>query len=363
MTPRERVEIALRGGHSDRVPFTMYESKVPQCVAEREMRNRGMCIVKRDVPVFTAHHPNVKTSQNVYWENNKQFTRTLYETPVGNLSTLSESAGFTSWRHERMFKKPDDYKAILFFIQDECCEPNYDAFALAEKDFGGDAIFRAGFGLEPLQFLISSNTIGMQDFCTEWMDNRDEILKLYDALVENRRKVYPLVAESPALHANYGGNVTPEIIGLETFEKYYVQHYNEAAEVMHQQGKLIGCHFDANCKLLSRAIADTDLDYIEAFTPAPDTDMTLAEARDAWPNKVLWLNFPSSLHLRSDAEVESASVDLLNQVKMIDGLIIGITEDIPPERWQNSCRAIMDGLDRHARENPALYKNRKHKLR
>jgi len=28
------------------------------------------------------------------------------------------------------------------------------------------------------------------------------------------------------------------------------------------------------------------LDYIEAFTPAPDTDMTLAAARKAWPDKV-----------------------------------------------------------------------------
>ena len=52
------------------------------------------------------------------------------------------------------------------------------------------------------------------------------------------------------------------------------------------------------------AIAATDLDYIEAFTPAPDTDMTLAEARKAWPDKVLWLNYPSSLHLKSDARVE-----------------------------------------------------------
>ncbi len=37
--------------------------------------------------------------------------------------------------------------------------------------------------------------------CIEWMDNRDEIFKLYDIIVENRRKIYPLVAESPASHA------------------------------------------------------------------------------------------------------------------------------------------------------------------
>lgn len=356
LTPRKRVELSLRGGHSDRVPFTIYETKIPQCVVEREMRNRGMCIVKRDVSAVKVHMPNVKVTQQVYWENGKQLTRTWYETPVGKVSTLIEAAGFTSWIHEKMFKSPEDYKTILFVIQDERFEPNYEAFANAERAFGEDAIFRAGIGLEPLQSLVSGQYMDMQDFCIEWMDNRDEILKLYGALVEKRRQQYPLIAQSPALFANYGGNVTPDIIGLETFEKYYVPHYNEAAAVFHKHGKLLGCHFDANCKLISKAIAGTALDYIEAFTPAPDTDMTLAEARAAWPVKVLWLNFPSSVHLKSDAEVEATTLDLLDQAGTMDGLIMGVTEDMPPHRWQVSCRAILTGLERHARENPGRYR-------
>jgi hypothetical protein len=333
---------------------------IPQCVAEREMRNRGLCIVKRDAPVFKTHRPNVRVTRHVYWEGERQMTRTLYETPVGDLTTLTEAAGFTSWRHERMFKSPEDYRALLFLIQDEVYEPTYASFTRAERDFGHDAVFRAAFGLEPLQSLISGMMFDTQSFCLEWMDRRDEILELYDAVVENRRRIYPLVAKSPALHANYGGNVVPEVIGLETFERYYLQHYNEAAEVMHAHGKLVGCHFDANCRLFAKAIAQTDLDYVEAFTPAPDTDMTLGEAREAWPDKVLWLNFPSSIHLRTDDEVEQATVDMVDELDTVDGLIMGITEDIPADRWQDSCRAIMDGLARHAREQPGMYAERDH---
>ncbi len=83
--------------------------------------------------------------------------------------------------------------------------------------------------------------------------------------------------------------------------------------------------------------------------------MTLGEARAAWPDKVLWLNFPSSVHLKPDAEVEQTAVDLLNEVATTDGLLMGVTEDMPPERWQDSCRAIMAGLERHAREQPDMY--------
>jgi hypothetical protein len=355
LTPRQRVETVLRGGHGDRVPFTVYECMIPQCTAERELRNRGLCIVKRDVRTFKTVLPNVKMTKHAYWEQGREFTRTTYETPVGPVTTLYEEHGFTQWYHERLFKSPDDYARLLFLIEDEVYVSDYANFARAQRAFGPDGIFRAQIGLEPLQALISGNYMDTQTFCIEWMDRRDEVLTLYDALVKKRREIYRIVADSPALHANYGGNVVPEIIGLKNFQQYYVPHYNEAAEILHQKGKLIGSHFDANCRLLADAIAATNLDYIEAFTPAPDTDMTLREAREAWPDKVIWINFPSSVHLRPDEEVEQTTVDLLSEVGTIEGLIVGITEDVPQDRWQDSCRAIMDGLERHAIENAPMY--------
>ena len=358
MTPKERVDVALRGGLADRVPFTMYECMIPQCAAERALRNRGLCIVKR-VGVFKTHTPNVRHRREVHWENGEQFTRDHYDTPAGHLSTLRQAAGFTSWQHEPMFKSPDDYPALLALIEDMRFEPNYDEIARMQRAFGDDAIFRGAFGLEPLQQLISSDYVGTERFCIEWMDHRDELLRLYAALVEKRREVYALVAESPLSHANYGGNVVPEIISPENFETYYVPHYNEAAEVMHRHGKLIGSHFDGNCRLFAEAVAACGLDYVEAFTPAPDTDLSLAEARAAWPDKVLWINFPSSVHLRPDDQVERFTVEMLDGLEQGDGLIVGITEDIPRDRWQGSCKAIMDGLERHARENPARYDSRR----
>ncbi len=357
MTPRQRVEISLRGGHTDLVPFTMYESKIPQCAAERALRNRGMCIVQRQTNVFTTHTPNVTTRQEVFWQEGRRLTRTIYQTPVGDLTTLHEEAGFTTWWHERMFKSPDDFKAIAFYLRDHQFAPNYAAFTARQEELGEDFILRAGFGLEPLQELISGVSMHMEDFAVQWMENRDEMLKLYELVVANRRKIYPLVAQSPALHANYGGNVVVEMIGPATFEQYYLQHYNEAAEIMHGHGKLIGCHYDDDCRLLAPAIARSELDYVEAFTPAPDTDMTLAEARAAWPGKVLWLNFPSSQHLKPDDRVEQLTFELLEQARCADGLIMGVTEDVPPNRWQQSCAAIMTGLERHARERTEYYRS------
>ncbi len=354
LSPRKRVETVLRGGCAEAVPFTVYDNHLPRCRTERVLRNRGMCTVVR-LPVFKVVRPDVKAVQEVSYEGGRKLVRTFYETPEGNLSTLEEPAGHTTWHLEKMFKSPDDYRALRFLLANERYEPDYEAFALAEKRFGGDGIFRAGLGLEPLQALISGEFFSTESFCMEWMDNRDEILALYEINVRNRRRIYPIVAGSPAMHANYGGNVVPEIVGGDNFRQYYIPHYNEAAEIMHKHGKLIGSHFDANCKAFSEMIAGCMLDYIEAFTPAPDSDMTLKEARRAWKDKVIWLNFPSSVHLGTEEKVENTVLELLEEAGRPEGLIMGITEDVPEDRWQGNFLAIMGALEKHSLNNPEFY--------
>ena len=178
MTPRESVEAVLTGAETDRIPFTIYENKIPQCAAERKLRNQGLCIVRRDIEVYKMHLPNVTISSHTYTENGKKFTRTEYNTPVGTLYTIIEPSSFTFWRHKMLFARPEDYKPLLYMIEDMQFEPNYPAFQCAQNADGGDSLFRSGLGLEPMQQLIV-DYMGTEVFCMEWYDNRDEILKLF----------------------------------------------------------------------------------------------------------------------------------------------------------------------------------------
>jgi hypothetical protein len=346
LTNRESVEAILNGQIADRVPFTIYENMLPQCAAERRLRNSGLCIVNRNIPVYKVFTPNVDITISTYNENGKQLHRTQYDTPVGQLYTISESAGFTSWTHKYLFSTPADYKPLLFLINDTQFEPNYEQFELAQKADGGDSFFLGGLGLEPMQALISQY-MSSETFCMEWFDSQDEIMTLYNALVNKRRQVYDICAKSPCMAFNYGGNVTPEILGLERFERFYVPHYNEAADVLHARGKFIGVHFDANCKLIADAIAETRLDYIEAFTPTPDTDMSLADARKVWPDKTLWINFPSSIHLETIEVIRNTTQNLLTEMQHSSKFIMGITEDIPEARWRENLLAISDVLSNY----------------
>lgn len=349
-TPRRNVEAVLNGEMTKRIPFTIYENKLPPCRTERELRNRGLCIVQRMVPVYEIQWPNIAVKSIHYTEKNKKFVRTEYQTPVGLLFSITEPVGFTFWTHKRLFSNREDYKALLFMIKDMQLVPAYEKFIKAVESDGGDSFFRGSLGYEPMQALMAEYMFP-ETFCMEWFDNQDELLKLYEALICKRRETYKLCAKSPAMVFNYGGNVIPEVLGLDRFKKYYIPHYNEAAEILHAHGKKIGVHFDANCKLFANEIAKTDLDYIEAFTPAPDTDMTLAEAREKWSDKILWINFPSSVHLDTIDVIKETTRDLLKQINGPDRFLMGITEDIPEDRWQNNLLAISDILDEYVMAN------------
>ena len=119
--------------------------------------------------------------------------------------------------------------------------------------------------------------------------------------------------------------------------------------MLHENGKVYGCHLDDHCGLLADLIADSELDYIEAFTPAPDTDMSIADARKAWPDKALWTNFPSSAHLRSEEEVYEMTCQMIDEDSGAQKLIIGITEDVPPDRWQSNFLAISRAVREYGR--------------
>ena len=342
MTPKERVMTALRREQPDKVPFTVYEYRIPQCTVERELRNQGLCIVQR-MRSYKLFYPNViEKSYGYVDEKNRHVIRTVYSTPLGDLSVLTEPADFTSWKHEYLFKSEDDYKKLLFILKDFTVMPNYDSVSQKVKMLGDDFVVRDQLLLEPLQALIS-DYMGTETFCYQWMDNRDMVMELYDALLENSRKVFKIVAEGPLEFANLGGNVTPTVIGADTFRKYYVPVYNEAAELLHKRNKLIGCHFDADNTTIMEDIGKTSLDYIEAYDAG--ISPPVKAAREKWPEKVLWINWPSSWHLLDADSVYQKTKLLLDEASPCNGFIIGITEDIPEDRWQRNFKTIMNAIE------------------
>jgi hypothetical protein len=334
----------MRGDLPDRVPLTMYECMIPQCTVERQLRDDGLCIVYR-TSVYTTHTPNVRRRSWPLERDGVNLVESVIETPVGSVRELTRPAGFTSWHVEKLFKRPEDYRVLRYLVADQQFAPDYDTYRRREAELGEDFILRAGLGLTPLHQIMIS-WMGVEAFAVEWAERRDEVLALYELMCQRQREVYRLVGRSPASHANYGGNEVPEVMGLERFAQYCVPLYHEAAAELHPHGVLLGSHLDGNNRAWADLVAASPLDYVEAFTPPPDCDLEVAEALNRWPDKFLWINFPSSIHLQPPSTVETVTGELIRQAAPGNRFIIGITEDIPADRWQASMLAIARGITR-----------------
>ena len=56
---------------------------------------------------------------------------------------------------------------------------------------------------------------------------------------------------------------------------------------------------------------------------------------------MLFINFPSSLHLENTDAIETATKRILREAAPGERLIIGITENVPENRWRESFHTIL----------------------
>ena len=346
MTIKERIEAVLRNEQPDQVPFTIYPMMFPRGGDERELRNKGLGLAWR-TDVIRWDYPNCKIEKISYYENAKLYQRETWSTPVGevySIATVNEATGNSDWPVNHFLKSRNDYKVLEFIANDACPLPSYDQFEHLSQQVGDDGYVIGQLGYSPLMQMIII-FIGMAQYAFEMVDNPDEFWSLYEALDRKMQRAYPIAADSPAHLILYGGNVFPQLAGVAIFEERIMPCYNEFAVYLHKNNKLLGVHFDANTMGFQDSIAASNIDVIEAFTPPPDCDMTLEHARMVWPDKIIWANFPSSVHLRSPDEVRKMTLKLLAEAAPGNRFIMGITEDLPAKQELLSLKIIADTIN------------------
>jgi hypothetical protein len=347
MTPAQRAKAVYRSERPDRVPFTVYESKVVGKPFEDQVRSSNICLLRRVVSWRTVT-PNVKARQETdRLPNGHVYQRTILETPLGCLSCAVEKAeGIdidTTWKKERLFKDADDYSKLRFLYQDMVVQENDQSIADSVRldQENRDVIVRDTIGSEPMQELIS-DIMGVETFSYEWMDNRDEIEALLAIMSERSLEKARIVAASPLGMANYGGNVTPQIIGRDAYIQHYMARYAEAYDLLHRSGKLMGVHLDGANAPIMDLIAQSKMDYVEAYDPSMSP--SVRQAMQTFPDKVLSINWPSALQLGTRDEIKQATTDILVQVTDFSRFIMGVTEDIPAWKFAENILAIADAL-------------------
>ena len=327
-TPRTRFQAALRGEMPDRVPAVIWNNKLPGDETDQMLIEAGACIVfKSSLYDVVLEGIPVETEEWVD-EAGRHRQRTIYHTPYGDLQKVDIILPDTVWRAELPFRSPKDYDALIALAESRRFIPRYDRFLQDDAYYGPSGVGRPATEPTPMHEILYQ-LLGVEVFALEWFDHRDHVIALYHALLEARRRKLPLLAKSPAPYFVVEANVMFDIVGPERFRDFYVPPIEEACEALHAAGKLAGAHLDGNNQRFASLVARLSVDFIESFTPPPDCDMTIGEAREAWPGKSLCCNFPSSVHHGGPEAVRAYTRSLLAEAAPGAGFLLGVLENIP----------------------------------
>jgi hypothetical protein len=329
-TPRDRVLSVLTGEIPDRVPFIIWDNKIPNPEIEKQLLDLGACIIVKS-SVWRQHLPGIEIIREPLPSTNDGFprTRTVYRTAAGELSTVNAQLPGTLWEEKHLFASEADYDAIEALLRARCYTPDFDFFRQADSRYPGQCLARPATIHSPLHEVIYE-LMGIERFCLEWADNRDRVLRLIELMTHDVDARVRLIAESPANLCIIDGNTEASVVGPKLYRKFYIPHIQRACGVLHAAGKLAGAHLDGNNRLIAADVAATLLDFIESFNPPPACDLPLADARRLWPDKTLIVNFPSSVHLDGAGAVRQFARELLAEGAG-DGrrVMVGVIEDVP----------------------------------
>ncbi len=229
-------------------------------------------------------------------------------------------------------------------MEDSVILDNFDQYYRDEAELGEDGLVMAVTEKTPWQQLWIV-WVGLEALSYHLIDYADYVEHTFDLLTRRERQIFEIAYRSPAPFISIPENLTAPAIGVARFRKYCVPLHNELAGMLAERGAPVVVHFDGMLKPLWNDIANSLIKGVESFTPVPDCDTTVAEAVALWPDKILMINFPSSVHLETPAQIRATTEEILDAAGHTGRLQIQISENVPLDVWRTSFPAIIKSIE------------------
>ncbi len=344
MTLRERLLTTLRGGQPDRIPWNIYAWLLPNTPEGRMLHQYGLGLMG-SARIFRTRHEGVTIREDRKQVAGQPQIRVTIETPAGTLTEESviEPGYGSRWIRKYFITSAEDYPAAEFFFRHSHFEPEFARWRDAERAIGDGGIAIGEIMPVPIAYIMVS-WMGAQGLAEGIYDHPDRFDVLMDILGQHYLRQVQIAAESPAEVIWFPDNVTGSIVSPRLFERYCAPLYAQAMPIMRQAAKIPIAHYDGSNRPLVDSLARTDLPVIEAFTPPPMGDLSVSEAKAAWPDKIVWINFPGHLFLQPASVIQDYALDLLRASATGGRIVMGCTEDFPVSDFEKTFTAIGQAL-------------------
>ena len=342
MTFRERIEAFWSGDKPDVIPYSIYAWIYNSCSddpAWAPMIEAGLGLTHH-VFAYDMDLRDVEVTDVTGKEDGHIVRRLTYATSVGSVTETCVDG----WQGEHFVKTPEDYHTMAHIVDSTGVTPRPERMAQRIAACGDHEVVWSCLKRTPYQRMLV-DLAGVGEFPFHLADFPDDVQVLYDALYRQFRKRTQIVAESPGRFVHFGENFNANAIGPVRYAEFILPVYEECMGVLHAAGKVTGAHYDGRTANCAEVIARGPLDLLESFTEPPEGDLTFAEARSLWPDKLFWANIGLSDYALPADELRERVRGLVAAAAP-DGrrLAFEVSENLP-DNWRDAMPVIFDTLN------------------
>jgi uroporphyrinogen-III decarboxylase len=240
--------------------------------------------------------------------------------------------------HIRVIKTPQSYSAFKERVGNQ-----------------GVAVARGPMAASPMHLILHELT-AMDQFFYFYHDAPDKLNKLCDHMIPFFDAALDALVHCDAEVVFWGANYDQDLTWPPFFDQEITPWLQKVAKRMHDAGKILLTHCDGENKNLLPHYRNCGFDIAESVCPAPMTQCTLAELRASLPNITIWGGIPSIAllpHTMSDAEFEAYLCDLFKNLGRGDHLILGVSDNVPPDADLTRLDRIREMIEQFGCVNPA----------
>jgi hypothetical protein len=254
---------------------------------------------------------------------------TRWITPVGSIEQHQRYTALASHTDKFPVETPDDARVMEYILQGRSWDFDLDLFRQNDALVGDRAapmVFIPRINIQRMFIEI----MGVEGTLYALADDRPMVERLMRVIDESDERMLQVVSESPVPIINFGDNVDHHFLPPNLFERYVLPEYQRRAGFFRAAGKFTHAHWDGYIKLLLPYARQTGLDGIEALTPIPQGDITIAEMKEALGDMILLDGVPMTSFLPHEPVEELVSTTRQVIETFSPNLILGVSDEPSP---------------------------------
>jgi len=253
------------------------------------------------------------------------------DTPVGSITQVERSNTSNPGRFpEKWWIACEDDMKVMIWIEEHMNwrwdEKSYRQNLQIWEGCGAPAIYMPRVSIQEL-FVT---TMGVENTIYALADYPDTVEAYFEAMSASHMREIDLINESPVNLVNFGDNIHAGVLSPRLFEKYVLPEYLKRTEKLHRAGKFTFAHWDGDVGPLLPYVRQCGLDGIEAVTPKPQGDVTLAEVREAFGDKMFLVDGIAAILFCEDFTLDELEAQVRECIDLFaPNLILGISDELP----------------------------------